>query len=297
MIETTPEKISVDETDLLIRLGQRIRTLRKEQGLTLKELANLTDLSLRFVSQLEVGDGNIAITRLAQIANALKVSLSELLLNVEPAKNNLSQLQTDIDTMLTGRTESELKQAKRVLALALGQHQQTTITLLGLRGAGKTTIGKKLASKLTIPFWELDEKIEDIAGLSLTEIFSLHGETYYRRLETQALLELFSRQQTAIIALPGGIVNNLDAFTLTKEKSITVWLKATPTEHMQRVLAQGDRRPIANRPNAMTELQTILTAREPLYKQAKLIIDTSTLGINKSIETAISELKNVGWVK
>lgn len=297
MIEITneTEKHIIDETALLIRLGQRIRTLRKDRGLTIKELASSTGLSLRFLSQLEAGEGNIAVSRLAQIANVLEIRLSELLLEVEESRSKTDLLRTEIDTLLINRSENELMLVKRLVNLALGKHQQTAVGLLGLRGAGKTTLGKKLAAKIAIPFWELDERIEDIAGLSLSEIFALHGETYYRRLEAQALTEVLSRSQFAVIALPGGIVNNLEAFTLIKQHCLTIWLKANPEDHMERVLAQGDRRPIANRPNAMTELKTILTAREPLYQQANITIDTSLLGINKSVESALSELHRLGW--
>jgi XRE family transcriptional regulator, aerobic/anaerobic benzoate catabolism transcriptional regulator len=299
MIELTneTEKNVVDETALLIRLGQRIRALRKERGLTIKELANSTGLSLRFLSQLEAGEGNIAVSRLAQIASVLEIRMSELLLEVEENHSKIDLLRTEIDTLLISRSEQELVLVKRLVNLALGEHQQTAVGLLGLRGAGKTTVGKKLAAKLTIPFWELDERIEDIAGLSLSEIFALHGETYYRRLETQALTEVLSRSQFAVIALPGGIVNNPEAFNLTKQHCLTIWLKARPEDHMQRVLAQGDRRPIANRPNAMAELRTILAAREPLYQQANITIDTSSLGVNKSLENALSELRQLGWAR
>lgn len=296
MIEIT-NKNNIDETALLARLGQRIRNLRKQQGLTIKELAIKTGLSLRFLSQLEAGEGNIALSRLAYIANALEIRLSELLLEVEETHSKSDRLRTEIDTLLVNCNENELMFIKRVVNLALGQHQQSAIALLGLRGAGKTTIGKKLAAKLTAPFWELDEKIEDMAGLNLSEIFALHGETYYRRLETQALAEVLSRSQLAIIALPGGIVNNLEAFSLTKQHCLTIWLKAKPEDHMERVLKQGDRRPMANRPNAMAELRTILTNREPFYKEANLSIDTSLLGIDKSVDSILSELAHLGWIK
>ncbi len=299
MIELTnkTEKNIIDEAALLVRLGQRIRVLRKERGLTIKELANNTGLSLRFLSQLEAGEGNIAVSRLAQIAIVLEIRLSELLLEVQESRNKTDMLRTEIDALLISRSENELMLVKRLVNLALGHHQRTAVGLLGLRGAGKTTVGKKLAAKLTVPFWELDERIEDIAGLSLSEIFALHGETYYRRLEVQALTEVLSRSQFAVIALPGGIVNNPEAFSLTKQHCLTIWLKANPEDHMERVLAQGDRRPMANRPNAMTELRTILMAREPLYQQANLTIDTSLLGINKSIENTLSELRRLGWAK
>jgi XRE family aerobic/anaerobic benzoate catabolism transcriptional regulator len=295
-IENKEEKeLNHQATNLLIRLGQRVRNLRKQKDLTIKELANITGLSLRFLSQVEAGEGNIALSRLAQIANALEIGLSELLLDVEEGRSNADHLRSEIDAMLAGRSETELILAKRLLKMALGETQRNAIALLGLRGAGKTTVGKRLAAKLAVSFCELDERIEDMAGLSLSEIFAIHGETYYRKLEAQALVDLLARSQSTIIALPGGIVNNPEAFQFTKEHCITIWLKAHPEDHMERVLAQGDRRPMANRPNAMAELQAILTAREPFYRQATITVDTSLLGINKSVETALLELNKLGW--
>lgn len=293
-LEAELENFSKTET-LLTRLGQKIKQLRKQQDLTIKELAQATGLSLRFMAQLEAGEGNIAVSRLAQVAQALGVSLLELLIDVEVIEERRQHLGQAIYSLVLGLNETELEKIQQLIHLALGKTQHKAVALLGLRGAGKTTIGSRLARILSIPFWELDERIEDMAGLTLTEIFTLHGEAYYRRLEAQALLDLFARDQRAVIALPGGIVNNSEVFGLIKQQCVTIWLRAAPTEHMQRVLAQGDRRPIANRPNAMTELRTILAAREPLYSQAEITIDTTTTDINGAVETALSALHCAGW--
>ncbi|MBL8151268.1 MAG: helix-turn-helix transcriptional regulator [Blastocatellia bacterium] len=282
--------------EFLHRLGQRIRSVRKQRRLTLKELAEMTGLSLRFVAQIEAGEGNIAISRLSTIATALKVNLTELFVEVEVQSSQTSQLRTEIDRILIGRSESELAQVQKILKLLFGHTSKKSISLLGLRGAGKTTIGKLLAKTLKIHFWELDERIEDIAGLSLAEIFALHGESYYRRLEGQALVELLSRNIPAVIALPGGIVTNTEAFELLKQQTITIWLRANPEDHMKRVLEQGDRRPVANRLDAMAELRAILSSREPFYEQADLTINTSNMNPGKIINTAISGLQKTGWL-
>lgn len=281
--------------ELLVRLGQRVRLLRKQRELTLKELAEATGLSVRFVAQLEAGEGNIAVGRLAAVAAALGIGLVELLADVETGGGRAASLRAEIDGMLAGRSEEELKRARQLLELSLGQARRVAIALMGLRGAGKTTIGSRLAQMLALPFWELDERIEDIAGLSLTEIFALHGESYYRRLEAQALTDLLARGKPAVIALPGGIVNNIEAMSLIKRQCLTVWLKARPEDHMNRVLAQGDRRPVADRPNAMAELRAILTAREPLYEQADIIIDTSQLSVPRCADAAATALRRAGW--
>src|SRR5205823_8644227 len=210
---------------LLMRLGQRVRALRKQRGLTLKELAEATGLSLRFVAQLEAGEGNIAVSRLASVAAALGTGLVELLTDVEAKSGRTERLRADIEDLLAGRSESELEAAERILRLAFGEERRRAIALLGLRGAGKTSVGTRLAHLLELPFWELDERIEDAAGLSLAEIFALHGEDYYRRWEGQALINLLARNRSAVIALPGGIVNNPEAYALLKRQCDTIWLR------------------------------------------------------------------------
>ncbi len=235
-----PVERSVEEAAVLKRVGGKVRHARAERHLTMRELAERAGLSLRFVSQLEAGEANIAIGRLAAVAGALGVSMADLVAE-----------------------ETGAGSARRDVAL------------LGLRGAGKSTIGPKVAAALGVAFVELDERIEEAAGMRVAEIFSLHGEGYYRRLELECLERLLSDGSPAVIALSGGIVNNEEAFALARRRCTTVWLKAKPDDHMRRVLEQGDRRPVANRPDAMAELRAILAAREPLYHLADVAVDTS----------------------
>ena len=243
--------MALSESDLLTRIGSRVRRARSESGLTIKELAASASLSPRFVSQLEAGQANIAVGRLAQIATALEISLAELVAEPEGARS---------------------------------------IALVGLRGAGKSTIGPRLASHLGVEFVELDDRIEEAAGLTLVEIFALHGEAYYRRLEGQVLSALLSDGRPRVIALPGGIVGNTDAWALARRACRTVWLRARPDDHMRRVEQQGDRRPMANRPNAMAELRSILASREPMYAESEVSVDTSectAAEVTKAILTAV----------
>ncbi len=221
---------------ILRRVGDRVRARRSELGITGKELAQRAGLSARFVSQLECGHANIAIGRLASVARALELPIERL----------VAQPRGDCG-----------------------------VALLGLRGAGKTTLGQALAGKLGLPFVELDERVEAQAGMAVAGIFALHGEAWYRREEEACLRRLADTGERVVVALSGGIVGNAEAFDLVRRRFVTVWLRARPEEHMQRVVDQGDSRPMAERSDAMSELRTILAAREPLYRQAGLAVDTS----------------------
>jgi XRE family aerobic/anaerobic benzoate catabolism transcriptional regulator len=234
------------------RVGSRVKALRSEQSLTLRAFAIRSGLSLRFASQLDKGQANISIERLERVAEALGVSLASL---VEPARGRV-------------------------------------VALLGLRGAGKSTLGARLAERLDLAFVELDERIEEAAGLELSEIFSLHGEAYYRRLEGQCLGELLHSGESCVVALPGGVVHNEEAFRLVKRHATTVWLRATPKDHMLRVVAQGDSRPMQQSRDAMAELRAILAARVPLYREARISVDTSAAG-DDSLDLLLERLERL----
>jgi XRE family transcriptional regulator, aerobic/anaerobic benzoate catabolism transcriptional regulator len=227
----------MDSSDLLARIGERAKRLRVDQRLTLRELAERSGVSLRFLLQIETGRANVSVKRLADLAGALGTSPAALLADDEAAR--------------------------------------PLIVMLGLRGAGKTTVGKKLARRLRMPFVELDSQIEDAAGLGLREIFSLHGEDYYRRLEREALERLVREQRPAVVAAGGGIVTSPEAVQLLDRHAVTVWLRADPEEHWNRVVHQGDRRPMEDQPQAMDALRALHARREPLYARADFAVDTS----------------------
>lgn len=241
---------------LLRRVGERVRRRRAELGLTARELAERAELSLRFVSELEAGRGNIAIGRLQGVADALVVPIASLVADEAGPRG---------------------------------------VALLGLRGAGKSTLGRRLAAALGVEFVELDQRIEERAGLSLAEIFAIHGESYYRRLEVQALEELVAGERAFVVALGGGVVQNDAAWAVARRGCTTVWLRADPEDHMDRVLAQGDRRPVADRPDAMAELRRLLAAREPLYRQAELSVDTSAAKERGAFEALRAAVGQRGW--
>ncbi len=228
----------MDADRLLAALGRRVRQLRTGRDLSLRELAERSHLSMRFLGQVEKGEGNISVRKLAALAMALGTT---------PA------------ALLPAGSEGGLP----------------VVALLGLRGAGKSTIGRKLARRLRLRFVELDRRVEHAAGLTLGEIFALHGEDYYRRLEREALEGVLREGRPVVLATGGGIVNSPETYALLKRRALTIWLRARPQDHWNRVVQQGDRRPMADRPQAMAELRRILAVREPLYAEASHALDTA----------------------
>jgi XRE family aerobic/anaerobic benzoate catabolism transcriptional regulator len=239
--------------DLLAALGRRARAIRLERGWTLRDVAERSGLSPRFLVQLEAGRGNISVRRLADVARALGTTAAELLSAAETVP-------------------------PRVIAL------------LGLRGAGKTTIGRRLARHLRVSFVELDERIEQAANLNLNEIFSLHGEQYYRRLEREVLEDVLNERRAMVLAAGGGVVTSPDTYALLRRSATTLWLRATPEDHWNRVLRQGDRRPMANHPQAMADLRALLAAREPLYATADHAIDTTGMAPERVVRAITKAL-------
>ena len=233
--------------DLLSALGRRARARRLSRGWTLREVAERSGVSPRFLVQLESGHGNISVRRLAEVARALETTPAALL--------------TADDTPLP-----------------------PVIALLGLRGAGKTTIGRRLARRRRVPFVELDRRIEQAAELSLSELFSLHGEDYYRRLERDVLEQVLRDGKPMVLATGGGLVTSADTYALLRRSAITVWLRASPEEHWNRVVRQGDRRPMADHPQAMADLRTLLGSREPLYALADHTVETSALKVDTIVD-------------
>lgn len=233
--------------DVLHALGLKVSTARSGRGWTLRELAERSGVSVRFLVQLEAGRANISVRRLAELAAAFGVTPSDLLRQ---------------DT---------------------GDPPQI-VALLGLRGAGKTTIGRQLARSLHVRFVELDRRIEKAADMSLAEVFSLYGEDRYRRLEREALEHVVEENRSIVLATGGGIVAAPETYALLKKHAATVWLRATPEDHWNRVVRQGDRRPMANHPQAMADLRALLAAREPLYASADRVVNTSGRTVNDIVD-------------
>lgn len=250
-------KASSLDPPVLRRIGRRVRDRRQNMGLTAKQLAERAGLSARFVSDLENGRANIAIGRLSVVADVLGVDLGELV-------GSSSWLAS------TSAAIIEAVESQRVRTL-----RPQAVALLGMRGAGKSTLGRLLADALVWEFVEVDARIEDAAGLDLASIFSMHGEGYYRRLEALVVGVLLGEATPRVLALSGGLVTNRPAFELVRRRCTTVWLHARPAQLMERVLQQGDDRAVSDRARPMEELEIILRAREPSYRQADLAVDTS----------------------
>ena len=274
--------------NILGDLGTRISDLRHQKGISREELARRAHLSLRFLADVESGRGNISLNKLAGLCKALNIPLSLLLSGMMQGADTRSRLLDSIFSMMNQCDPKQLKELHQWLSTLL-QQKQELIALIGLRGAGKTTIGKKLASKLKWEFVELDERIEKAAGLTLQNIFEVHGEEYYRRLEHEVLLDLILQQKRAVVATGGGIVMRNETFDLLENHCRIIWLKARPEDHWNRVLKQ-DPRPMRNYPDAFAQLQNLLQGREPLYARADCVIDTSTLGIQGSVKEIISQV-------
>lgn len=236
--------------ELLRDLGRRLREVRQRAGLSVSELARLAEVSRRHLTEVEAGRSNPTVTRLVDLAQALDVDPAELL---------------------------ALDSARRGIA------RGGRIALVGLRGAGKSTVGRALALALEVPFVELDRRIEDLAGLPLASIFDLHGAAGFRRLESEALERVLAQGERFVLATGGSIVTSPATFARLRRTCHTVWLKAAPEAHYERVLQQGDRRPMAGRPRALDELKALLAEREPLYERCEMQIDTAQLDAQRVI--------------
>lgn len=291
MPKPRPESLPEPTDALLQLLGRRVRSRRKELGWSGQKLAENAGLSRRFLSQVEAGEGNIAIGRLHSLAGALGIQLEQLVgERSAPAGTRLA-----IDRLLSGRKPAELRAALTLLELLFDARPRRVIGLLGVRGAGKSTLGPGLAEALHLPFVELDVLIEEAAGLRLSDIFVVHGEPYYRRLARRCLGEVVARDEPCVLALPGGVVADREAFDLVRQGCLSVWLRADAEDHMQRVLEQGDSRPMAGRDDAMAELRVLIEARTPLYEQADLVVDT-TRGSKEEVLQDLREAVEGQWV-
>ncbi|MFZ1967573.1 MAG: helix-turn-helix transcriptional regulator [Bradyrhizobium sp.] len=273
------------ETGFLEQLGQRVRNMRALRGMSRKVLAKVSGISERYIAQLEAGRGNVSIVLLRRVSNAMGAHLEDLIPAAEPSPE-----WAVIRDLLRKASPAQIAQAKELLADQNASMQRrgsfAGIALIGLRGAGKSTLGRMLAKKIGWNFVELNKEIEAQNGLSVAEIIALYGQEGFRRLEQAALTQLLARKELTVLATGGGIVSEPLTFDLILSSFYTIWLKAEPEEHMARVRKQGDLRPMADDRSAMAELRNILVSREPLYARASAVVDTAGL----TIEAAAARL-------
>jgi len=247
-----PLPIAQQEAAYLAQLGDRVRAWRTAQGVTRKTLSLSSGVSERYLAQLEAGQGNISVLLLRKVAQAMNVTVESLV-----------------------REGTEAEGGKRRIAL------------LGLRGAGKSTLGARLAAALGVPFVELDREVETEAGAGLAEVFAMYGQEAFRRFERRALERVLDTHDAAVIAAGGSLVTDPDTYRLLLDSCRTVWLKAKPEEHMNRVIAQGDMRPFKGRAAALDEIRATLTDRDRLYSRADLTLETS----GRSLKACFDELR------
>ena len=280
----------------LVALGERVRALRSRRGMTRKAVALAADVSERHLANLEYGTGNASILVLLQVARALQCSLAELLGDVTTS----SPVWLLLRELLERSEEPTLRRVRVAVGQLLGMggangangsaagahaaQRSTRVALVGLRGAGKSTLGQLLADDLDYPFVELSREIEKFAGCSISEIQALYGQNAYRRYERRALEEAIQIYPEAVIATPGGIVSDAATFNQLLSHCSTVWLQAEPEDHMKRVAAQGDLRPMAASREAMSDLKGILAGRAAFYSKAELMLNTSNQPLDASFQ-------------
>jgi XRE family transcriptional regulator, aerobic/anaerobic benzoate catabolism transcriptional regulator len=270
----------------LENLGKKVRALRLASGRSIQDLAEEADLSPRFLAQLEAGRGNISVARLERLAEALDESLHSLI----PTRKEEVSLRSQVWELVESCPVEDLEELYNWLSRRQKKRIPRSIALVGVRGAGKSTIGKMLARRLGIPFVEIDAMLEKEAGISLVELFSIHGESYYRQLEHEVMQKFLATSPRVVLATGGSLVTDRETWAMVQRQCHTVWLKARPRDHWDRVAAQGDIRPMRNNPSAMDELKAMLKSREPLYSQAELTVDTSKHSPEQSVALILDGL-------
>ncbi len=276
-----------EKNPFLVALGERVRSLRSRRGMTRKATALAADVSERHLANLEYGVGNASILVLLQVSQALQCSLAELIGDVTTSSAEWLLIRE----LLEKRDEATLRRVREAIAPLLGtggtgikSQRSTRVALIGLRGAGKSTLGRMLADDLDYPFVELSREIEKFAGCSISEIQGLYGQNAYRRYERRAVEEAIQIYPEAVLATPGGLVSDAATFNLLLAHCTTVWLQAAPEDHMRRVIAQGDMRPMADNKEAMDDLKAILAGRSSFYSKAAYQLDTSAHELSPTFE-------------
>ncbi|PWE29472.1 helix-turn-helix transcriptional regulator [Pararhodobacter marinus] len=278
---------------LILRVGERVRKARELKGIPRRVLSESSGVSPRYLALLEAGEGNISIGLLQRVADALDHRIEWLVGEEDPWTSEAIQVAD-----LYRRAPNDRR--AKVLEILSPQPEATArrhrIALIGLRGAGKSTLGMMAGDALGLPFVELNREIEDQAGMPVNEVMAFYGQEGYRRLEAQALGRIIATHDSMILAVAGGIVSEPETYKTLLGHFHTIWIKASPSEHMARVREQGDLRPMAGNPEAMDQLKFILTSRETLYDQARAKLDTSGRSIDESVSDLLALIDERGFL-
>ncbi|MEO3997842.1 helix-turn-helix transcriptional regulator [Mesorhizobium sp. CAU 1732] len=282
------------EEEFIRIVGERVRMARARKGLSRKALSESSEVSQRYLAQLEGGEGNISIALLKRIALALDHRIEWLVGEDDPWSSDVVR----IASLFRVATQEQKRRVLGILDPENASLQRVRrIALIGLRGAGKSTLGRLASASLSVPFTELNAEIEASSGMPVNELMALYGQEGYRRLERQSLERVAASQDAMVLAVAGGIVSEPDTFNYLVRNFHTIWLKASPQEHMNRVRKQGDTRPMAGNPAAMDELKTILTSRESLYARSEAQVDTSGKSIEESLALLLETIEREGFLR
>jgi XRE family transcriptional regulator, aerobic/anaerobic benzoate catabolism transcriptional regulator len=288
-IPQTEKEAQLEENvkSFLALVGERVRRARERSGISQRMLSELSQVSLRYLVQLEGGTGNISI---ALLAEALNHRIEWLVGADDPWTSEVVRS----SELLRSATREQRRRVMRILDPdEPARLREKRVCLIGLRGAGKSTLGRILGRELSLPFIELNREIEEISGMPVTEVMALYGNEGYRRLERQALERVVATSDAVVLAVGGGIVAEPETFAYLLRHFHTIWVKAAPDEHMERVRAQGDLRPMIHNPKAMEELNAILTSREELYSKAEATVDTSGRSIDDSMQDLLKVVRKL----
>ncbi len=280
------------EVDAFITtVGERVRKARQRKGIARRVLSELSGVSQRYLAQLENGRGNISIALLYRVAQALDHRVEWLVGADDPWGSEGAKFAE----LYRSATSDLRRKAMEILVTAQpAQLRRRRICLVGLRGAGKSTLGRRLGAALSIPFVESNRDIEEQSGMPVADVIALYGQEGYRRLERQALERVAATTDAVVLAVAGGIVAEPETFAFLLHNFHAIWLKAAPEVHMRRVIEQGDERPMAGNPKAMEELTSILTSREALYAKAEIMIDTGGKSIDESSHDLVEAVRKLG---
>lgn len=291
--DTPQAQADQEVVSLIRRVGERVRRARERKGIPRRVLSENSGVSPRYLAQLEAGEGNISIGLLQRVAIALDHRIEWLVGEDDPWTSEAMH----VSDLFRGASADAQRKVLNILAPAPAEgNRAQRICLVGLRGAGKSTLGGLVADQLGVPFVELNSQIEEQAGMPVDEVMALYGQEGYRKLEAQAVSRIIATHDAMVLAVAGGIVAEPSTYTMLLGHFHTIWLKTTPDEHMSRVRAQGDERPMAGNPEAMEQLKSILTSRQELYGQAEAQLDTSGQDLDASLTALETLIRDHGFL-